>query len=98
MGPVAEAAADALADEASVEILDIRSLKPLDEEALLPAAAKTRPPVGGQGGAAGRAARGGGGGGGGARGGGARARASSPAERAMLDLRAPIVRVTGYDV
>ena len=40
MVPLAEQAADALAD-ASVEILDIRSLKPLDEDALLAAAAKT---------------------------------------------------------
>src|SRR5512133_1753540 len=41
MVPVAEAAADALAGEASFEVLDIRTLKPLDEEALLAAAAKT---------------------------------------------------------
>ena len=41
MVPLAEQAADALADEASVEVLDIRSLKPLDEEALLASAAKT---------------------------------------------------------
>ena len=39
MVPVAEQAADLL--DASVEILDIRTLKPLDEEALLAAAAKT---------------------------------------------------------
>src|SRR5262249_55525880 len=39
MVPLAEAAADTL--EASVEILDIRTLKPLDEDALLAAAAKT---------------------------------------------------------
>src|SRR4051812_10170653 len=84
MVPVAEAAADALADEASVEILDIRSLKPLDEEALLAAAAKTgrvvivqeAPRIAGYGAEL----------------------AAILAEKAMLDLRAPIVRVTGYDV
>ena len=41
MVPVAEQAADALDGEASVEVLDIRTLKPLDEEALLASAAKT---------------------------------------------------------
>ena len=41
MVPLSEQAADALADEASVEVLDIRSLKPLDEDALLASAAKT---------------------------------------------------------
>jgi hypothetical protein len=41
MVPVAEAAADELGGEASVEVLDIRTLKPLDEEALLASAAKT---------------------------------------------------------
>src|ERR671931_1819029 len=41
MVPVAEAAADALAGEASVGVLDVRTLKPVDEEALLAAAAKT---------------------------------------------------------
>ena len=41
MVPLAEQAADAIADRASAEILDIRSLKPLDEDALLAAAAKT---------------------------------------------------------
>src|SRR5438874_899292 len=39
MVPVCEAAADAL--DASVEVLDIRTLKPLDETALLASAAKT---------------------------------------------------------
>src|SRR5439155_1450364 len=41
MVPVAEAAADALEGEASIEVLDIRTLKPLDEDALLAAAGKT---------------------------------------------------------
>ena len=84
MVPVAEAAADALAGEASVEILDIRTLKPLDEEALLTAAAKTGRVVIVQ--EAPRTA-----------GYGAEL-AAILAEKAMLDLRAPIVRVTGYDV
>ena len=39
MVPVAEAAADAL--DASVEVLDVRTLKPLDEETLLASVAKT---------------------------------------------------------
>src|ERR1700730_14739821 len=41
MVPLCERAAEALADEASVEVLDIRTLKPLDEDALLASAAKT---------------------------------------------------------
>jgi pyruvate/2-oxoglutarate/acetoin dehydrogenase E1 component len=67
-----------------VEILDIRSLKPLDEDALLAAAAKTgrvvivqeAPRVAGYGAEL----------------------AAILAEKAMLDLQAPVVRVTGYDV
>jgi len=82
MVPVAEAAADLL--DAAVEILDIRSLKPLDEDALLAAAAKTgrvvivqeAPRVAGYGAEL----------------------AAILAEKAMLDLQAPVVRVTGYDV
>ena len=84
MVPLAEQAADALADEASVEVLDIRSLKPLDEEALLSSAAKTGRVVIVQ--EAPRTA-----------GYGAEL-AAILAEKAMLDLRAPVVRVTGYDV
>jgi pyruvate/2-oxoglutarate/acetoin dehydrogenase E1 component len=84
MVPVVEAAADALDGEASVEILDIRTLKPLDEEALLTAAAKTGRVVIVQ--EAPRTA-----------GYGAEL-AAILAEKAMLDLRAPVVRVTGYDV
>ena len=41
MVPLAEQAADALDGEASVEVLDLRTLKPLDEDALLASAAKT---------------------------------------------------------
>ena len=84
MVPLAEQAADALAGRASVELLDIRTLKPLDEEALLAAAGKTgrvviiqeAPRTAGYGAEL----------------------AAILAEKAMLDLRAPIVRVTGYDV
>src|SRR5438132_3771100 len=41
MVPVAEAAAAALVDDASVEVLDIRTLQPLGEDALLASAGKT---------------------------------------------------------
>jgi len=82
--PVAEAAADALEGEASIEVLDIRTLKPLDEEALLAAAGKTGRVVIVQ--EAPRTA-----------GYGAEL-AAILAEKAMLDLRAPVIRVTGYDV
>jgi pyruvate dehydrogenase E1 component beta subunit len=79
---VAEAAAERL--EASVEVLDLRSLKPLDEEALLASVAKTgravivqeAPRTAGFGGEL----------------------AALLAEKAMLDLRGPVLRVTGYDV
>ncbi len=84
MVPLCESAIDALAGEASVELLDIRSLKPLDEDALLAAAAKTgrvaivqeAPRVCGF----------------------AAELAAVLAERAILDLQAPVLRVTGYDV
>jgi pyruvate/2-oxoglutarate/acetoin dehydrogenase E1 component len=82
--PVAERAADELGEEASVEVLDIRTLKPLDEAALLASAAKTGRVVIVQ--EAPRTA-----------GYGAEL-AAVLAEKAMLDLRAPVVRVTGYDV
>jgi pyruvate/2-oxoglutarate/acetoin dehydrogenase E1 component len=81
---VAEAAAEALAGEASVEVLDIRTLKPLDEDALLASVGKTGRAVIVQ--EAPRTA-----------GYGAEL-AAVLAEKAMLDLRAPVVRVTGYDV
>jgi pyruvate/2-oxoglutarate/acetoin dehydrogenase E1 component len=84
MVPLAEDAAAALEGEASVELLDIRTLKPLDEEALLAAAAKTGRVVIVQ--EAPRTA------------GYAAELAAILAEKAMLDLRAPVVRVTGYDV
>jgi pyruvate/2-oxoglutarate/acetoin dehydrogenase E1 component len=84
MVPLCERAADALADEASVEVLDVRTLKPLDEDALLTSAAKTgrvvivqeAPRVAGFGAEL----------------------AAILAEKAILDLRGPVLRVTGYDV
>ena len=83
MVPLCERAADEL-DDVSVEVLDIRSLKPLDEDALLASAAKTgrvvivqeAPRVAGFGAEL----------------------AAILAEKAMLDLRGPVLRVTGYDV
>src|SRR5206468_8554636 len=84
MVPVAERAADALNGEASVEVLDIRTLKPLDEDALLASAGKTgrvvivqeAPRVAGFGAEL----------------------AAILAEKAILHLRGPVLRVTGYDV
>jgi pyruvate/2-oxoglutarate/acetoin dehydrogenase E1 component len=84
MVPLCERAADELADDASVEVLDIRSLKPLDEDALLASAAKTgrvvivqeAPRVAGFGAEL----------------------AAILAEKAILDLRGPVLRVTGFDV
>jgi pyruvate/2-oxoglutarate/acetoin dehydrogenase E1 component len=84
MVPLCESAADALAGEASVEVLDIRSLKPLDEEALLATAAKTGRVVIVQ--EAPRTV------------GFAAELAAILAEKAILDLRGPVLRVTGYDV
>ncbi len=84
MVPLCEQAADALGDEASVEVLDLRSLKPLDEAALLASAAKTGRVVIVQ--EAPRTA-----------GFGAEL-AAILAEKAILDLRGPVIRVTGYDV
>jgi pyruvate/2-oxoglutarate/acetoin dehydrogenase E1 component len=82
MVPVCEAAADEL--DASVEVLDIRTLKPLDEDALLASAAKTGRVVIVQ--EAPRTC------------GYAAELAAILAEKAILDLQAPVVRVTGYDV
>ena len=83
MVAVCEAAADALED-VSVEVLDIRSLKPLDEGALLASAAKTGRVVIVQ--EAPRTC------------GFAAELAAILAEKAILDLRGPVLRVTGYDV
>jgi pyruvate dehydrogenase E1 component beta subunit len=82
MVPVCEAAAGEL--DASVEVLDLRSLKPLDEEALLASVSKTGRVVIVQ-----EAPR--------TCGFGAEL-AAIVAEKALLDLRAPVKRVTGYDV
>jgi pyruvate dehydrogenase E1 component beta subunit len=82
MVPLAERAADEL--DASVEVLDIRTLKPLDEDALLASAAKTGSVVIVQ--EAPRTC------------GYAAELAAILAEKAILDLRGPVLRVTGYDV
>jgi pyruvate/2-oxoglutarate/acetoin dehydrogenase E1 component len=84
MVPVAERAADALAGEASAEVLDLRTLKPLDEATLLRSAAKTGRVVIVQ--EAPRTC------------GFAAEVAAVLAEKAILDLRGPVLRVTGYDV
>ena len=83
MVAVCEAAAAAL-DDVSVEVLDIRSLKPLEEDALLASAAKTGRVVIVQ--EAPRTC------------GFAAELAAVLAEKAILDLRGPVLRVTGYDV
>jgi pyruvate dehydrogenase E1 component beta subunit len=82
MVPVAERAADEL--HASAEVLDLRTLKPLDEEALLSSVAKTGRVVIVQ--EAPRTC------------GFAAEVAAILAEKAILDLRGPVLRVTGYDV
>jgi pyruvate/2-oxoglutarate/acetoin dehydrogenase E1 component len=82
MVPVCEQAADAL--DASVEVLDLRSLRPLDEDAVLASVAKTgrivivheAPRTAGFGAEI----------------------AALVAERAIYDLQGPVLRVTGYDV
>ena len=82
MVPVALAAAEEL--DASAEVIDVRTLKPLDEETLLASVAKTgravivqeAPRVAGFGAEI----------------------AAVLAEKAILDLRGPVLRVTGYDV
>jgi pyruvate dehydrogenase E1 component beta subunit len=84
MVPLCEQAADVLTGEASVEVLDVRTLKPLDEEALLASAAKTGRVVIVQ--EAPRTV------------GFAAELAAILAEKAILDLRGPVLRVTGYDV
>jgi pyruvate dehydrogenase E1 component beta subunit len=84
MVPLAERAADALGDEASCEVLDLRTLKPLDEEALLGSVAKTGRAVIVQ--EAPRVC------------GFAAEVAAVLAEKAVFDLHGPVLRVTGYDV
>ena len=81
---VCERAADALAGEASVEVLDLRTLKPLDEEAVLDSVRRTGRCVVVQ--EAPRTC------------GFASEVAALLAERAILDLHGPVLRVTGYDV
>ena len=84
MVPVAERAAETLEGEASCEVLDLRTLKPLDEEALLASVGRTgrailvqeAPRVCGY----------------------AAEVAAVLAEKAIFDLRGPVIRVTGYDV
>jgi pyruvate/2-oxoglutarate/acetoin dehydrogenase E1 component len=78
------AAAEALEPEGSAEVLDMRTLKPLDEDALLTSAAKTGRVVVVQ--EAPRFA-----------GVGAEI-AAVLAEKAILDLQGPVLRVTGFDV
>jgi pyruvate/2-oxoglutarate/acetoin dehydrogenase E1 component len=84
MVPLAERAADALAGEAACEVLDLRTLKPLDEEALLASVGKTGRAVLVQ--EAPRVC------------GFAAEVAAVLAEKAIFDLRGPVLRVTGYDV
>jgi pyruvate/2-oxoglutarate/acetoin dehydrogenase E1 component len=84
MVPVCERAAEELAGEASCEVVDIRSLRPLDETAILASVAKTgrvaivheAPRTAGFGAEL----------------------AALIAEKAIFDLQAPVVRVTGFDV
>jgi pyruvate dehydrogenase E1 component beta subunit len=84
MVPLAERAAEALEGEASAEVLDLRTLKPLDEDALLASVAKTGRAVIVQ-----EAPR--------VCGFGAEV-AAVLAEKAIFDLHGPVLRVTGYDV
>jgi pyruvate/2-oxoglutarate/acetoin dehydrogenase E1 component len=82
MVAVCEQAADEL--DASVEVLDLRSLRPLDEDAVLASVAKTGRVV-----IVHEAPR--------TAGFGAEV-AALIAERAIYDLQGPVLRVTGYDV
>jgi pyruvate/2-oxoglutarate/acetoin dehydrogenase E1 component len=84
MVPLCLRVVEELADEVSIEVLDVRSLRPLDEEALLASAAKTGRVVIVQ--EAPRTA------------GFAAELAAILAEKAILDLRGPVLRVTGFDV
>jgi len=82
MVPVCERAADGV--DASCEVIDIRSLRPLDEDAILASVAKTGRAV-----IVHEAPR--------TAGFGAEL-AALIAERAIFDLQGPVLRVTGYDV
>jgi pyruvate/2-oxoglutarate/acetoin dehydrogenase E1 component len=84
MVAVCEAAADELRGEASCEVVDIRSLRPLDEDAILASVAKTGRVV-----IVHEAPR--------TVGFGAEL-AALIAEKAIFDLQGPVLRVTGYDV
>ena len=84
MVPLVERAAEALDGEASCEVLDLRTLKPLDEDALLASVAKTGRVVVVQ--EAPRVC------------GFAAEVAAVLADKAIFDLRGPVLRVTGYDV
>ncbi len=81
---VAERAAESLESEASCEVVDLRSLKPLDEDGLLSSVAKTGRAIVVQ--EAPRVC------------GFAAEVVAVLAEKAIFDLRAPALRVTGYDV
>ncbi|HEY3961652.1 MAG TPA: alpha-ketoacid dehydrogenase subunit beta [Gaiellaceae bacterium] len=84
MVKVCEDTADELAGAASCEVIDIRSLRPLDEEAILASVAKTGRVV-----IVHEAPR--------TAGFGAEL-AALIAEKAIFDLKGPVLRVTGYDV
>jgi pyruvate/2-oxoglutarate/acetoin dehydrogenase E1 component len=84
MTHVALGAAEVLAGEASCEVLDLRSLKPLDEDGLLASVARTGRVVVVQ--EAPRVC------------GFAAEVAAVLAEKAIFDLHGPVIRVTGYDV
>ena len=84
MVPLAVRVADQLAGEASCEVLDLRTLKPLDEVSLLESVAKTGRAVLVQ--EAPRTL------------GFAAEAAAILAEKAILDLKGPVLRVTGFDV
>ena len=84
-GGMVQVALDAAEElDASAEVIDVRTLKPLDEETLLASVAKTgravivqeAPRIAGFGAEI----------------------AALLAEKAILDLRGPVLRVTGYDV
>jgi len=81
---VCEQAAEALQDETSCEVVDIRSLRPLDEAAILASVAKTGRVV-----IVHEAPR--------TAGFGAEL-AALIAEKAIFDLKGPVLRVTGFDV